>query len=561
MNVLNRIIDVRPTDPEDARRRKLLNILVLGVAAVTLLALLAATIGLILGSAAGQWSEVSVLYIGGGVMLVSAAVILLINRYGSGRVASSIFLVSLTIIVAYSDVPRQVAEGRSLFLFTIPIIMASVLLQPYMSFILATLCSAVISVISLTVLDAMPTVPAILGFYIVALVSWLSARSLERALVELREINRELDQRVSDRTRDLAEALSRVQTESNKNQAILESIADGVIVFDKSGKAIVANPSIASLIDRPQEEINGCDVETLMDKNVSEKDRETISKLLRGEAVEESAKFQWGNKTLSVSFAAVHDSTSESIGTVVVFRDFTKEAELDRMKSAFVSMASHELRTPLNAILGYSDMLKESVYGPLSDEQAKTMDRIIANTRRMLNLVNNLLDQAQMEAGKLTMHIGTFAVSELVDDLKSIMFILAEQKGLQLDCKVSGDVPNHLVSDPQRLQQILVNLMGNAIKFTDKGGVSLNVFCPDQAHWVIEVADTGPGIPDDAQTYIFEPFRQVDDSQARRHGGSGLGLAIVKQLVTLLNGDITLKSQVGQGSTFIVKLPLQAQEN
>jgi PAS domain S-box-containing protein len=562
MEVLNRLIDVRSTDPEDARRRKLLNLLLMGVAGITLVALLVTTLAVVFMPGAMDDAEgVTLIYGGSLAMLLSLVVIYLINRSGMGAVASSVFLVALTVIFAFSDSASQVAEGRSLFLFTIPIIMASVLLQPYASFILATLCSAVISTISMTLLDAVPTIPAILGFYIVALVSWMSARSLERALSDLHVINRELDQRVIDRTHDLAEALSRVQTESNKNQAILESIADGVIVFDQSGKAIVANPSIAMLIDRTQDEITGCDIEALMGNEVSPENREMLSGVVRGKGMGDyGTKFEWGSKTFSLSFATVQGSASESIGTVVVFRDFTREAELDRMKDAFMSMASHELRTPLNAILGYSDMLKEGVYGAMSAEQSSTLDRIIANTRRMLNLVNNLLDQAQMQAGKLTMHMSSFSVGSLVDELQSIMFILAEQKGLQLDCSIAEDVPPQVVSDPQRLQQVLVNLMGNAIKFTDQGSVSLNIKCPDQEHWALEVVDTGPGISEDAQTYIFEPFRQVDDSQARRHGGSGLGLSIVKQIVSLLNGQISLSSRVGQGSRFLVTLPLTGTE-
>jgi len=267
-------------------------------------------------------------------------------------------------------------------------------------------------------------------------------------------------------------------------------------------------------------------------------------------------KFDWGRKTVSVSVAAVRDGVGETTGTVMVMRDFTREAELDRMKSAFVSTASHELRTPLNAILGYSDMLQEGVYGELSDEQDGAIVRVVANTKRMLNLVNNLLDQAQIEAGQLKLRPSPVVIHELVDELEAIMGVLAEQKRLELVCSVDESAPDIVISDPQRLQQILVNLMGNAIKFTDTGSVRLRIYRTDAAHWALDVTDTGPGIPLEAQGFIFEAFRQVDDTVTRRHAGSGLGLSIVKQLVTLLGGEVSLISAVGRGSTFRIILPL-----
>jgi PAS domain S-box-containing protein len=557
----NKLLNVPTGDAEDARRRKLLNIILLGVAALTLLALLGSTIAVFAGYG-GRQDEVLPLFMGLFVMIIGLGIIFAINRYGSGWFASSLFLLLLILVFSMSDSAQEIVNGRSLFLFVIPIIMASVLVRPYASFITALISSLIIVIMAFGVIGAAPNITAIAGFLTLALVSWLSARSLEQALSDLRVINKELDQRVSDRTHDLQEALARVQAESSKNQAILESIADGVIVFDREGKAMVANPSLTMLISQPVDQIIGHDVKTLMSTNVNEIDQQTVLRYIQnGNGSKESEdlsniKFRWGARTLSLSFAPVKDNLGGSLGNVVVFRDFTREAELDQMKSAFVSMASHELRTPLNAILGYSDMLKEAVYGPLQDEQMTIMDRIIANTKRMLNLVNNLLDQAQIEAGKLTLKTGPFAVKDLLNELSSIMSVLAEQKGITFKCEIAPDVPSMLVSDSQRLHQILVNLVGNAIKFTDKGGVTVKAYCPDKTHWTLAVADTGRGIPPDAQTYIFEPFRQVDDPMTRKHIGSGLGLSIVKQLTNLLNGDILLVSEVDKGSTFTVTMPI-----
>jgi PAS domain S-box-containing protein len=556
MSVLRRLFDIPSTDPEDARRRKLLNIMLLGLLAVDVFVLL---VTLITIAIFGFEVQLTLLLIGSVVFLVGFSGLLVLSRYRSGPLSGVLFLLLLTLVFTFSDVPEEIVDGRSLFLFTVPIIMASVLLRPASSFLLAALCSGINVALAVFELDVVPNIPAITGFFAVAMVSWLSSRSLERALEDLRAINRELDQRVIDRTHDLAEALARVQAESNKSQAILESIADGVIVFDNAGQSIVANYAIAHLLNRPTDQIMNKSVEVLLGQNGEQDgERDKVIKYVRNRRLRSSSrvKFEWEEKTLSVSVAPVRDGTGEVTGTVVVFRDYTREAEVDRMKSAFVSMVSHELRTPLNAILGYGDMLKEEVYGSLTDGQMSTVQRVIANGQRMLGLVNNLLDQAQIEAGKITVMMAAFDPNQLIEDLSSVMNVLATQKGLQLEYSVADDVPTGLISDRHRLHQVLVNLVGNAIKFTQEGKVSIRVFRPDIEHWTLEVSDTGPGIPREAQSYIFEPFRQVDDSATRQHAGSGLGLSIVRQLVNLLGGEITLTSEVGQGSTFAVILPL-----
>ncbi|MCD4687093.1 MAG: PAS domain-containing protein [Anaerolineae bacterium] len=556
MTLVSRLLDVPTTGAEDARRRKLLNILLLGLLAIDTIAILITLLVFIFASV-GEELELLLLVAGTSILFVGILVIYAINRYRSGPLASGLFLLLLTFVFTFSDVPYEVANGRSLFLFAVPIIMASVLLQPATSFALAAISSAIIAVLAIVEVDIVPNMPAIIGFFAVALVSWLSARSLEQALEDLRAINRELDQRVIERTQDLAEALTREQTESSKNQAILESIADGVIVFDNKGQAVVTNHAITGLLNRPIHAITGTDVVTLIGAETDDKERQKVIHFVRDKKYHSSpVKFEWGRKTLSVSFAAVRDEEGEATGTVVVFRDYSREAEVDRMKSAFVSMVSHELRTPLNAILGYSDMLEVEVDGPLTGDQHITVERVIANGRRMLGLVNNLLDQAQIEAGRLTPNPTTFDPHTLVEEVQSVMHVLATQKNLTLECTVADDVPDQVVNDQNRLQQILVNLVGNAVKFTNEGGIKIAVTRPDAAHWQLKVSDTGAGIPLSAQTYIFEPFRQVDEILTKRPQGTGLGLAIVKELVELLGGDIQLSSEVGAGSTFTITLPL-----
>ena len=553
MKIIRQLLDVPSTDPDDQRRGRLLNILLLGVAALTLLAIVAMTI---MSTSGGLIEpEPTLLYLGCLAQLCGIAIIFAINRYGSSQLAGSLFLLLLTAVLAFGDEPQEVANGRSLFMLAVPILMASVLLRPYASFIMAGLVGLLITAIGLS-LQIVPNVFAMLAFFAIALVSWLSARSLERALEDLRTINRDLDQRVEQRTRELAEALSR-------NQAILASTADGVIVFDNDGKAIVANPAITGLLERPADEIIGYDVETLIGAEVNADDQASIVALLRDrETRYPSVKFERGDKTLSMSAAPVRVAPEETIGTVAVFRDFTREAEIDRMKSAFVSMASHELRTPLNAILGYADMLQEGVYGPLPDKQHEVVARIIANAGELLSLASNLLDQAQIEAGTLTLNVTSFTLADLIDGVQGVMSVLAQAQGLELTSHIADDVPTTLSGDPQRLHQILINLVGNAIKFTKEGTVHVDACRPDADHWTLEVSDTGCGIPAEAQSHIFEPFQQVDISPNREHTGAGLGLSIVRQLTTLMDSEITLTSDVGHGSTFTIVLPLvPTQEN
>ncbi|HZJ24743.1 MAG TPA: ATP-binding protein, partial [Anaerolineales bacterium] len=240
---------------------------------------------------------------------------------------------------------------------------------------------------------------------------------------------------------------------------------------------------------------------------------------------------------------------------------FTREAEVERLKSTFVAIVSHELRTPLNAILGYAEMFKEAVYGPINEKQSNMAERIMKNTQRLLGLINDLLDQAQMEAGKLTIQMASVKPAELLESLHGVMDKTASDKGLRLTSEIDDFLPEAFSGDAARLQQILVNLVNNAVKFTDQGSVHVKLFYSSQYKWGIEVADTGHGIPESELAYIFDSFHQVEGSATRVHGGFGLGLSIVKQLVGLMNGEIKVQSQLREGTTFIITLPLVATES
>ena len=229
--------------------------------------------------------------------------------------------------------------------------------------------------------------------------------------------------------------------------------------------------------------------------------------------------------------------------------------EASRLKSQLLAKVSHELRTPLGSIIGYSELLQGGTFGPVTTKQQQITQEVIDSAQYLTDLVNELLNQAQLESGKMQMTIGSFTAVELIDPIFSKMKILAQAKGLNLTVDVDPALPQTLFGDKKKLQQVLMNLISNAIKFTSMGHIEIRIYSITANQWAIQVSDTGPGIPDEARIYIFEPFRQVDDSPTREHGGTGLGLSIVKQLVTLMGGNIDFTSQENNGSMFTVTLP------
>jgi signal transduction histidine kinase len=398
----------------------------------------------------------------------------------------------------------------------------------------------------------------LVGFLLLALISWLSARGLEKELVELRSTNGNLNRLVQEKTRDLALALEREKFESGQRNAVLDSIADGVIVFDLRGIAIVANPSSAYLLDIPHEDLIGITIDRLgQSAALDARNRGLLASLLTAPGQRlTSYRIQWGKKAISVTCAQINDSMGARIGTLAVFRDHTHEAEAERMKNTFLATVSHELRTPLNAILGYAEMLKEAVYGPINEKQVRASERIMLNSQRLLEIVSDLLDQAQMEAGNLTIHVRPFRPVELIEAVHTLMDKIAVNKGLALTSELDEHIPEYINGDAARLQQIIVNLISNGVKFTDHGSIHLLFQYLDKKRWAIEVQDTGMGIPEDELSTIFEAFRQVDSTTTRKHGGFGLGLTIVKQLADLMGGELGVTSKLNHGSTFTVTLPL-----
>jgi signal transduction histidine kinase len=231
--------------------------------------------------------------------------------------------------------------------------------------------------------------------------------------------------------------------------------------------------------------------------------------------------------------------------------------ESNEFKTRFIARISHELRTPLGALLGMSEMLQHNVYGPLSPAQMDITQRIIDNTHVLERTFTELLDQSQLESGLLRLKQEEFSPHVLVQMVHSNNLALALQKRLTMHFEVDLSLPAILVGDRARIEQILSNLVINAIKYTQEGRIEINARKQGVDHWMLQVKDQGIGISEDDLDSIFEPFRQVDETVGHKFGGVGLGLSIVKQLVMAMNGEVHVESKIGRGSTFTVTLPLQ----
>jgi signal transduction histidine kinase len=234
-----------------------------------------------------------------------------------------------------------------------------------------------------------------------------------------------------------------------------------------------------------------------------------------------------------------------------------KAKAADKIKSAFLATMSHELRTPLNSIIGFTGIMLQGLAGPLNEEQHKQLSMIQNSSRHLLSLINDVLDISKIEAGQLELSPNPFLLKLSIDKILKLISPLAEKKGLSLKFDITEDIGT-INADQRRLEQVIMNLLNNAVKFTEKGNIHITCRTQDRL-CILSVADTGIGMEQEEIPKLFQPFHQIDTGIARKTEGTGLGLSICKRILEMMNGSIIVQSEFGKGSIFTVSFPLHAE--
>ena len=379
--------------------------------------------------------------------------------------------------------------------------------------------------------------------------------------------NAELYQYVRETADRLGEMLRTQREESSKSRAILESIADGVIVADARRRIVLINSAAEHILGARSETVIGQDVYNVFGAFSPQGRMEALAAMeaLIADPVPSKATLQVIDTTLELDervinarLTPVFTEREEFVGVVTILRDITKEVEADRAKSEFVSTVSHELRTPLTSIKGYTDLLIAGAVGSITDGQRRFLNIVKSNADRLAALINDLLDISRVETGRVTLHIENLRMEDIVLEVANSLRQQIEDKGLELVLDIAPDL-DEVPGDRARLTQVLTNLVANAYHYTPEGRITIALSPMDGAVRV-DVKDTGIGISTEDQLKIFDRFYRADHPVVQESEGTGLGLSIVKMFVELHGGRIWVNSKIGEGSTFTFILPAADRE-
>lgn len=356
---------------------------------------------------------------------------------------------------------------------------------------------------------------------------------------------------------------------------VFDAIDDVVFVLDAKQRIVEMNPAGLKMLQRESNDIIGMEASVIF-ANQSE----TFKKYQDVDTLDTEIDLTIDDvdHTFRMKISPLRNQQNELIARIAILQNITELKRINRelikardeaiearriaddnsrLKSEFLSTMSHELRTPLNAIEGFTSIMLGGMGIELEERAYGMVERIGTNSKRLLALINDFLDLSRIESGRMDLVEEAIVISYLTADWKNSVEVLAQEKALDFVVKLDPELPEILYGDMDALSKITINLLGNAFKFTKEGQVKLDIACESSDEWSITVSDTGIGIPPHAQDYIFDEFRQVDGSSKREFGGTGLGLALVQKLSRLLDGSVTLTSQIGKGSTFKIVLPLK----
>jgi PAS domain S-box-containing protein len=388
---------------------------------------------------------------------------------------------------------------------------------------------------------------------------------------------------IGQQARALAHLVHRQEQETGRLRAILEGMADGIVVSDADDQVVLTNSAALDILGVARSDILGSPFGQIAGGMVPAGDVGIIGTLTEGSPYGTEEVFEVSDRVVQTSMAPVKNGEGAQLGMVTVLRDITALAraeaererlladlqehtqkleqaaeqlrELDRLKLQFIANVSHELRTPLNSIIGFSGVMLKEIDGTLTDTQREDVEAIYTSGKHLLGMITDILDISQMWAGKVDLTMSAVDVREMVEDAVTIATPLIGDKPLELVQALDPDLPA-IWADKTRTRQVLLNLLTNAIKYTERGQVTVSA-SRDADCVTISVADTGIGIPPEHLETVFEAFGRVDNSRTRKAGGLGLGLSISRHLVELQGGRIWVESEVGVGSTFHFSLPIE----
>jgi two-component system, sensor histidine kinase and response regulator len=363
----------------------------------------------------------------------------------------------------------------------------------------------------------------------------------------------------------------KLEASERRFRSLFENVAEGVYQSSEDGKILEANPALVEMLGYGSlDELKAIDIGK--DLYVDPQDRDAVRLLLAQEGGLSGRELRLRRKDGSVITVlenarsvpradgeiAHYEGTLTDISQLKQAEETLMQARdqalhVSRMKSEFLANVSHEIRTPMNGVIGMADLLSETA---LSSEQREYADAVRRSAHYLLNIINDILDFSKIEAGRLELEAIDFDLRESMEDVVELLAEKAQEKGLDLFAQIDPRLPAHFVGDPYRIQQVVTNLVGNAIKFTHEGNVIVRVRHEGGVKLIVEVEDTGIGVAPDMRERLFQPFTQADGSTTRKFGGTGLGLAISRQLVELMGGVIGMRAAAGQGSVFFFELPL-----